>query len=55
MCVCMCTCVCVCVCVYVYVCVLQEEHIVLLVLGSWAAVIYGASKAFGGKKEEAKA
>eukprot|EP00898_Chlorokybus_atmophyticus_P006050 jgi/Chlat1/6446/Chrsp45S06051 len=30
----------------------KEEHIVFLVLGGWGVVIYGALKAFGGKKKE---
>lgn len=31
----------------------KEEHIVFLVLGGWGVGIWGAMKAFGGKKEEA--
>ncbi|KAK9805628.1 hypothetical protein WJX72_008908 [[Myrmecia] bisecta] len=30
----------------------KEEHIVFLVLGSWAVGIYTATKVFGGKKED---
>jgi hypothetical protein len=33
----------------------KEEHIVFLVLGGWAVGLWGASKVFGGKKEEAPA
>lgn len=33
----------------------KEEHIVFVVLGGWVVGIWGATKAFGGKKEPEQA